>query len=283
MNVAIIGSGRIGSAFAFHLARAGHDVTLVARGNRLEALREEGAIVSVDGTRAPVRVTAALDLATPYDLVLVTVLAHQVDALLPELKASAAKTVLFMFNTFDRIERLRDEVGADRFAFGFPSMAAFLVDGKLRSTVNGPGMVTTLSSARWAEVLKQAGLPTEVEPDMNSFLRSHVAFVVPLMAAAQLTWQRSANLSWAEAARLTDALVEALEVVRGLGHTLKPGMVALMARAPTFVLTIAVWMFSRTAANKNLGEFGPAETRALIDAMTAAAPGKTPHLLAIRP
>ena len=160
---------------------------------------------------------------------------------------------------------------------------AFFVDGKLRTKVDGPGMETTLSSPALAEVLKKAGMPVGIEPDMTSFLRSHAAFVVPLMAAAQLTWKRSAGLSWAEASKLTGALVEALGVVRGLGHRLTPGFVGVMAALPSVVLTLMLWMFARLDANKNLGEFGPGETRALIDAMAAAAPGKTPKLLAIRP
>jgi 2-dehydropantoate 2-reductase len=31
LSIAIIGGGRIGSAYAYQLARAGHDVTVVAR------------------------------------------------------------------------------------------------------------------------------------------------------------------------------------------------------------------------------------------------------------
>jgi 2-dehydropantoate 2-reductase len=70
-----------------------------------------------------VRVSSALD-ATGWDLVRVTVLASQVDAVLPALVASAAKTVMFMFNIFDPLRRLRDAVGPSRFAFGFPAILA---------------------------------------------------------------------------------------------------------------------------------------------------------------
>jgi 2-dehydropantoate 2-reductase len=285
MNITIVGAGRIGSTFAFFLSRAGHRVTLVGRGQRLEDLRRDQAIIAVNGDRAEVQPAAALDTAKACDLVLVTVMAHQVDALLPELKACAARNVLFMFNTFEKTERLRGVVGAERFVSGFPNMMAFLVNGRLKSRVDGPGMVPTLSSPEWVEVFAKAGLPTELEPDMDSFLRTHVAFVVPLMAAANLTWQRSTELSWAEAKKLTLALREAIDLVRELGHTLKPGVIGVLVKLPRFFLTALVWAFARTDANKNLGEFGPGETRSLIDAMTAAAPapGRTTRLLAIRP
>ncbi len=135
MKIAIVGTGSIGSTFAFQLARSAHDVTVIARGERLEQLQAERAIVTVSGERATVSVSAALDPATDYDLVLVTVLAPQVDSVLPSLQASAAKTVMFMFNTFESLDLLRNAVGKERFAFGFPAILASLPGGKLKFRV----------------------------------------------------------------------------------------------------------------------------------------------------
>ena len=42
MRTAIVGSGRLGSLFGGLLARAGENVTLLARGRNLEVLRERG-------------------------------------------------------------------------------------------------------------------------------------------------------------------------------------------------------------------------------------------------
>ena len=283
MNILLIGPGRIGSTFAFHLALAGHTVNVLARGHRLEELRRDPAIVAVDGRRAPVAVLNAIDQTVPYDLVLVTILSHHVDVLIPELAASRAKTILFMFNTFDKTDKWRDALGAERLIHGFPNMQAFFESGKLRSVIDGPGMVTTVSSAKWADVIQQAGMPTEVEADMDSFLRTHVAFAVPLMIAGQWTWKRGSELSWPEARRLTAAMLEALALVRSLGQTVKPAVVAFLAKLPFPMLTSVVWLFSRTSSVKKLGEFGPAEVRGLIDAMVAAGPGQTAKVLAIRP
>jgi 2-dehydropantoate 2-reductase len=283
LKIAVIGPGRIGSTFAFHLSSAGHEVTVVARGERLLQLQRTSAITAIGGASARVVVADVLDVTMPFDLVLVTVLAQQVDEVMPALVASAAKTIIFMFNTFENNERLRDAVGAGRFASAFPNMTAFFVDGKLKSVVNGPGMVTTLSSQAWAAVLKEAGMPTEVELDMTSFLRTHAAFVVPLMAAALLTWKRDTELTWREASRLARAMVEGFALVSSLGHTLKPSYIGILAKFPRVLLAAMMWMAARSAAVKNLGEFGPTETRSLIDQMAAAAHGSIPDLLAIRP
>jgi 2-dehydropantoate 2-reductase len=104
-----------------------------------------------------------------------------------------------MFNTFQGTELYRAAVGAERFRFGFPNMTAYLVEQRLRCSVDGPGMVTTLMSPDLARLFSQAGMPAEVESDMDAFLRSHAALVVPLFLAALLTWQRKTNLTIAHA------------------------------------------------------------------------------------
>src|SRR6478735_4539884 len=129
MKIAVLGPGGIGTTFAFQLARAGHDVTVIGRGKRLAELQREKAVVTSSGERAAVEVRDALEATTPWDLVLVSVLAHQVSAVLPALAASAAKTVMFMFNTFEPLARLSEAVGASRFAFGFPAILATVDDG----------------------------------------------------------------------------------------------------------------------------------------------------------
>ena len=42
MKIAVFGSGAIGGYFGGRLARAGHDVTFIARGKHLDAMLAEG-------------------------------------------------------------------------------------------------------------------------------------------------------------------------------------------------------------------------------------------------
>lgn len=67
MDIAIIGSGNVGSALARALARSGHDVTLTARdpGHAEEAARITGATVA-DTNTAAVRDADIVILATPF-------------------------------------------------------------------------------------------------------------------------------------------------------------------------------------------------------------------------
>lgn len=282
MKIAIIGPGSIGSTFAFQLARAGHEVTVVARGKRLAQLQQDQAIENVAGTRAAVRVSAALDTTTAWDLVLVTVLASQVDVLLPTLAASAAKTVMFMFNTFESLDRLRAAVGVARFAFGFPAILARIEHGKLSSKIVTRGLITPVTDAVWAKIFTDAGIPAVVEPDMESWLRTHAALDVPVMMVSVTAHARQAGVRWTEAMRAARAMDEGFGLVRRLGNTVAPAPIALLSRMPTPLVAALLWTLSRVTAIPKMGAAGPGELRTLIDAMHAAAPGHTPALLAIR-
>jgi 2-dehydropantoate 2-reductase len=160
LRIAVLGVGKIGSAFAFQLARTGnHDVTVVARPGsaRLQQLQRDNGIVNIKGERASVRVTDSLDEETSCDLVIVTLLAFQVDAVLPALQRSKAKCIQFMFVTFEP-ERLRDAVGVERCSFGMPFVQAiFDKDGKLNATIGAGGQKTIMCQQRWVDVFNAAG------------------------------------------------------------------------------------------------------------------------------
>lgn len=283
MKIAVLGPGGIGSTFAFKLAQAGHDVTVVARGERLAQLERDGAIVLASGERAPVVVRATLDEATAWDLVLVTVLAHQVDVVLPALTASAARSIMFMFNTFETFDRLRAAVGAERFTFGFPAILATFTAGRLTTQIVTKPMSTTVTDAGWARVFTAAGIFTVQHPDMESWLRTHAALVVPMMIAAVRSYERQAGISWREARGLAYAMEEGLTLVGRLGNTITPGPMVVIDRLPLALKAALMWATSRQSSVRKTGAAGYAEPRALIDAMEAAAPGQVPTLMAVRP
>ena len=285
MNLALIGPGAIGSTLAFQLSRAGHQVTVVARGERLRLLEKEQAIIRTDGERAAVTVCAQLDPAIAYDLVLVTVLATQAGAVLPSLKASRARKVMFLFNTFDSIAPLREAVGAQRFSFGFPGgIFCLLLDGRIRPTIRAG---TTVDDPQTAALFEGAGIPTVIEPDMQSWLRTHAAFIVPLMAMGFSARAQGRGATWAEASRAARAMAEGFALVRRLGNAITPTPMrllgGLLGDLPRPFVVLALWTVSRMRSVTDFAGQGPDEPRALIDAMVAAAPDATATLASLRP
>jgi 2-dehydropantoate 2-reductase len=82
MRIAIVGAGAIGGYLGAKLALAGEDITLIARGSNLAALKENGlTLIEEGGTKLHaenVKAVEAMADAGPQDSVLLTVKAHQV-------------------------------------------------------------------------------------------------------------------------------------------------------------------------------------------------------------
>jgi 2-dehydropantoate 2-reductase len=89
LRIAVIGAGAVGGIFGGRLQQAGHDVTFVARGATLAALRERGLqLDSVDGDLTLSAVKATDDPSTigVVDVVLVCVKSTQVTSVAPTLR-----------------------------------------------------------------------------------------------------------------------------------------------------------------------------------------------------
>jgi 2-dehydropantoate 2-reductase len=84
VKIAIIGVGAIGGYVGTRLALAGEDVTFIARGANLEALRRNGIrLIEAGGAEHTVSTVAATDdyaAAGPQDMVILAMKAHQLEA-----------------------------------------------------------------------------------------------------------------------------------------------------------------------------------------------------------
>jgi 2-dehydropantoate 2-reductase len=279
LRIAVLGVGRIGSTFAFQLSRTGHHaVTVIARPGspRLGQLQRDDGIVNVKSERASVTIADTLDEQMPYDLVIVTLLDHQVDAVLPALRRSAAKCIQFMFVTFEP-ERLQAVVGAERCAFGMPYVQAnFDSDGRLKASIGAGGQKTIMSQQRWVDVFNAAGLPAALEPDMPLWLRCHVPLCVAFESVSAAGEQRGGGASWGEAMMIALGVRESFALIRGLGHPIYPRAKVRIASAPSGVVAAALWVMSRIRPFRELLATGKNECRALVGVMTAAAPRAKP-------
>ncbi|AJE99232.1 2-dehydropantoate 2-reductase [Pandoraea apista] len=84
MKICIYGAGAIGGYLGVQLARAGADVSLVARGPHLAAMREHGLKLLIDGEErvAQLRCTDDPHELGPQDYVIIALKAHSVPAVL---------------------------------------------------------------------------------------------------------------------------------------------------------------------------------------------------------
>ncbi|MFI5231300.1 MAG: ketopantoate reductase family protein [Gemmatimonadales bacterium] len=104
MKIAVVGAGSIGGYLGAFLAAAGDDVTFIARGANLDAIRANGMRVTAEDGRETiaknVRAYSKMGEAGAQDAVLLTVKAHQVAAVAGDLHhlCDAATSIVTMQN-----------------------------------------------------------------------------------------------------------------------------------------------------------------------------------------
>jgi 2-dehydropantoate 2-reductase len=303
MQILVFGAGALGTLYAARLARAGHEVSVVARGRRLEEIRSAGLRIRQRKARetqvATVRAVERIDEA-PHELMIVLVRRHQLDAVLPLVGgASAESDVLMMVNLATGYDGWRAALGR-RLLVGFAGAAAtFAADGVLeymiaparfQPTVLGePDGSITERVERVAGVLSAAGFPVQTRADMEDWQRSHVAWIVPFMLACGAVDGDPARFAeGANVRRWIDATKEALQWVRSRGR-LTPSGLGAAAALPAPVLTalarIAVASPGLRAQLVATGRDSQSEAVALADDMLALAKETStalPHLAELR-
>jgi 2-dehydropantoate 2-reductase len=154
MRIAIVGSGGVGGYFGGRLAAGGADVSFIARGAHLDALRSHGLrIHSPIGDVHLPRVNATDDPADvgPVDVVFFTVKLYDTEsaiALLPPLVGAETAVVPFQ-NGVDTVDRLIGAVGRQHTAGGTAYVAAVVPEpGVIRHTANNRLVFGELDGAR---------------------------------------------------------------------------------------------------------------------------------------
>lgn len=193
MKLLVYGAGVLGSLFAARLYEAGHDVSLLARGERLAALRRHGVRLAEEGGPAVRRIPVPVveHPAGEYDLIAVFVRTHQVDAVLESL-AGLEGDVLFLLNWAAGAEPLGAVIGHERVLLGFGAdggtmdgdvvryRAANFLTRRVATPIGEPDGRTTPRLERIVEVFRTTGINARAEPRIDAWLKTHAAFEVPL-------------------------------------------------------------------------------------------------------
>jgi 2-dehydropantoate 2-reductase len=272
----VYGAGVCGSLFAVRLHEAGHDVSLLARGERLAALRRHG-VQLAEGDSAAVRhvpVPVVDHPAGGYDLTAVFVRAHQVDEVLESL-AGLGGDVLFMLNWAAGPEPLGAVIGRDRVLLGFPTAAgtingdvvryrpASFITRRFPMPVGEPDGRATPRLERIVREFGTAGINAKAEPRMDAWLKTHAAFAVPLGQAVNAAGGPVALAGDPDAVRAMIRVIR--ENLAALPTPPVPRGFAALQTLPQGLLAAVLRRFLRspTAAYSGLSNASPAETAEL--------------------
>jgi ketopantoate reductase len=195
-RILVYGAGPLGSLFAARLQEGGNEVSILARGQRLDDLREHG-IVLVDvqtqeQTVTHVNVVEELAPEDVYDLVLVIMRKNHALQVLPVLAANQrTPNVLFLCNNAAGPEAFVEAVGKERVLIGFPNAAGYregytvhclagTEDDKAYVPFGEVDGQITSRTQEVARILESApGFGAEIRTDMDTWLKYHVALLFP--------------------------------------------------------------------------------------------------------
>ncbi|WP_069627497.1 ketopantoate reductase family protein [Streptomyces niveus] len=271
MKLLVYGAGVLGSLFSARLHETGHDVSLLARGERLASLRRHGVQLAEAGSpdvrRVPVPVVE--HPAGGYDLTAVFVRTHQVDAVLESL-AGLEGDVLFLLNWAAGAEPLGAVIGHERVLLGFGTAGGTMegdvvryrapnfITRRVATPIGEPDGGTTPRLERIVREFRTAGINAKAEPKMDAWLKTHAAFEVPLGQAVH-------------AAGGPVALADDLDAVRGMLRIMRqnlaalptppvPGGFAALRTLPEglLVATLRRFLRSPTAVHSGLSDASPA-------------------------
>ena len=200
MRIAVFGTGGAGGYFGGRLARAGEDVTFIARGEHLRALREHG--LRVESVKGDFEIQPAQSTDNPeevgeVDVVIIGVKAWQVPEAAKALRplVGSGSYVLPLQNGVEAASQLAAVLGADRVLGGLAKIFSSVVEpGRIRH-VGGPasvafGELDNRPSERVERLRKAfalAGVTVEVPPDIHVALWEKFMFIAPFGGIGAVT------------------------------------------------------------------------------------------------
>ncbi|WP_250535204.1 ketopantoate reductase family protein [Caballeronia sp. AZ10_KS36] len=236
MKIAVMGAGAVGCYYGGMLARAGHEVALIARPRHVEAIQREGLRLDTQTFDEHVRVSASTDAsaAKGAQLVLFCVKSTDTDsaaqALAPYLDARSL--VLSLQNGVENAERLRQLLPHEVAAAVVYVAAEMAGPGHIRHHGRGELVIEpSTMSEDVAHMLAAANVPTEISDNVRGALWAKLVLNCAynaLSAIAQVPYGRLVQGEGVTRA-MRDVVDECVAVAKADGVTI-PGDVDAAVR-----------------------------------------------------
>ncbi|MFT3732248.1 MAG: 2-dehydropantoate 2-reductase [Hyphomicrobium sp.] len=157
MKLLILGAGATGGYFGGHLAKAGVDVTFLVRAKRREQLAREGLRIESPAGKSVLRVNAITrdEIASPYDAVIVSCKAYDLDGAIDAITPAIGETslVLPLLNGMKHLDTLDQAFGQSRVLGGLCHISVTLADD---GTIRQLGQLATLTLGARLDTQKPA-------------------------------------------------------------------------------------------------------------------------------
>ncbi len=232
MRILVFGAGVIGCNLASALFSQGKDVTLLARGEWGKTIEREGLVIrnrlTMRKKRVRIPVVEELGRDDLYDVIFVTVRFTNIGAVIPVLCNNGTENIVFVGNN-TRAAYFSSLLPGKNVLFAFSSSAGHrekdcVVSIDLRKITIGGLSSSPSDEALAGEIFRGTKYRVNYESNMESYLLSHAAFVVPAAFAVYYTDGdlRKIGKDRDFLSRILNASIEGYSALEKAGFTILP-------------------------------------------------------------
>ncbi len=240
MKIVVMGTGGVGGYFGGRLAKRGFDVTFIARGAHLNAIRRYGLRVESANGNIHVKPAKATDKpgeVGPVDFVLLAVKLWDTEAAAEAMRPLMGKdtAVISLQNGVDAETRLGDILGLEHVMGGLAQIAAVISapgvikhTGTMARVVFGElGGQRTPRTETLLDAMRAAGIEAEISDDIERAIWEKFVFLVAFSGVTSVTRQPIGALREDHETRslLRSAMRETIAVARAQGIDIDEGFV----------------------------------------------------------
>lgn len=261
MKILFFGAGPVGSIYAHLLHEAGKDVSVLARGERYEWLKENGLMLLNEMTNrkesSRPRIVNELKADDEYDLVIVLIRKNKLRPVFELLaERPGVRNILFMGNNALGFDEYLRYLQAEKILIGFPGAGGGIQEQVIhyadREKPNAKRKAVTIGeidgnirerTLTIKSLFESADVPVDLSADIDGWLKYHVALVSPLVGAL---YKHDCDCNQVANDReicrtLVRAAKEGGDVLRALGYTKRePFQYNLFYWLPEFMNVMAV-------------------------------------------
>jgi len=206
MKILVYGAGVIGSMFAYKLKTGGNEVSVLARGKRLQDLREHGLVIQDDifhkEYKTPIHVVESLGKDDYYDIILVIMQRQQVTQILTILKENISPTIIFIGNNPTGATEYLDHIAKDRILLGFGGPGGYreeyrIIAAYVEDVILYVGELDGKISDRLKKIedeFTKSGIKVDLSENIDAWLKTHAAFISPLAMGSYAARHRNIRL-----------------------------------------------------------------------------------------
>lgn len=250
IKILVYGAGVIGSMFAYKLKTGGNDVSVLARGKRLQDLKEYGLIIRDDifhkEYKTPIDVVEKLEKDDYYDLIMVIMQRQQVSQILPVLKENISPTIIFTGNNPSGADEYLEHIERGRILLGFGGPGGYREDYRIiaayvDNVILYVGELDCVISERLKKIEKvfeESGIKVDLSENIDAWLKTHAAFISPLAMGSFAARNRNTKLG-KEKELVVLALKgfrENLKALKDLDIPILPKKYRMLRWIPLFIL-----------------------------------------------